>query len=166
MALKIGRLSITPVSVSHDASEPVGFVIEDGDARVAVFTDLGEPNGDVATAIRGARLVVLESNYDETMLQNGPYPIHLKRRIRGPRGHLANHDCARLLSERINADTTDIWLAHLSKNNNRPQVARSTTQVALSMAESSPQITTLSRFGQIATWDSDPMSPPAQATLF
>lgn len=165
-AFTVGDMTITPVTVPHDASEPVGFMIDDGDVRVALFTDLGEPNADVATAICGARLIVLESNYDETMLQNGPYPIHLKRRIRGPLGHLANDACARLLSETVSSDTTDIWLAHLSKNNNSPHAARWTTKAALSTTGNSPEITTLPRFGQIVTWNSDPASRPTQADLF
>ena len=94
LACEIGELCVTPVRVSHDATEPVGFVFEAAGVRVAVFTDLGCVDGDVASAICGAALVVLESNYDEQLLARGSYPAHLKRRIRGPQGHLSNADCA------------------------------------------------------------------------
>lgn len=154
MTFAIGDLAITPMMVSHDAEEPVGFIVEDGIVRVSVFTDLGEPSPDVANALRGSALVVLESNYDEEMLRVGPYPSHLKRRIRGPLGHLANHVCANLIADSIDDRTSAIWLAHLSENNNRPHIARAATEAMIGTRPGSPDVTVLPRFGASVTWDS------------
>lgn len=163
----VGDLEITPLEVSHDAEEPVGFLIANGDCRVAIFTDLGEPNVDVASALNGAALVVLESNYDEGMLRSGRYPEHLKRRIRGPLGHLANHVCADLMARAIDGRTLDVWLAHLSENNNRPQIARAVAEASLVAAALRPNVTTLPRFGETISWDSSTATArPRQTTLF
>jgi phosphoribosyl 1,2-cyclic phosphodiesterase len=160
-------LTVTPITVSHDAEEPVGFLIQEGDVRAAIFTDLGEPNGDVCSALSSAMLVVLESNYDEQMLQSGPYPSHLKRRIRGPLGHLGNHTCADLLANHIGERTADVWLAHLSEKNNRPDIARATTKVGLAICSVCPTVTTVPRFGSSIFWDSSETSErPHQASFF
>ncbi len=154
-AVSIGDLEITPVDVSHDASEPVGFLIRGGDCQVAIFTDLGETNTDVASALIGSSLVVLESNYDEIMLRTGPYPERLKRRIRGPRGHLANDVSAELIARTIDDRTADVWLAHLSDKNNRPDIALTVAATTLQSVGLGPVITTLPRYGDIAVWDSE-----------
>lgn len=166
-SITIGSLSVVPVAVSHDANEPVGFVISDGTARVAIFTDLGEPSSHVADAIRGASLIVLESNYDEVMLSRGPYPMHLKRRIRGPLGHLANDVCASLLVDAVGEQTRDVWLAHLSEQNNHPQIAKRTSEEGLRSGAQRITVSTLPRYGSTLSWDSDEAaSRPRQASLF
>ncbi len=163
----IDSLAVTPIGVSHDAEEPVGFLFQDGNTRVAIFTDLGEPNADVAAAMAGASLVVLESNYDEEMLRCGPYPVHLKRRIRGPLGHLANSACAGLLEQTIDGQTTDVWLAHLSEKNNRPSIARAVTETTLKSSQKSIHVVTLPRYGQTVSWDSEQLiQRPRQSALF
>ncbi|HET7037640.1 MAG TPA: MBL fold metallo-hydrolase [Thermomicrobiaceae bacterium] len=165
LACQIGELRVTPVRVSHDAAEPVGFVFEAGATRVAVFTDLGGVDTDVAAAVAGAALVVLESNYDEQMLARGNYPAHLKRRIRGPHGHLSNADCATFLAAHLSFTTSDVWLAHLSQNNNRPPLARTTTQTSL--GPGGPQVHTLPRHGAPVNWDSsEATTRPRQLNLF
>ena len=165
LACEIGELCVTPVRVSHDATEPVGFVFEAAGVRVAVFTDLGCVDGDVASAICGAALVVLESNYDEQLLARGSYPAHLKRRIRGPQGHLSDADCAGFLAAHLSFETGDVWLAHLSQNNNRPPLARGATQASL--GPGGPQVRTLPRHGASVTWDSsEATARPRQLNLF
>ncbi len=165
--LSIGELEIIPVDVSHDAQEPVGFCVRHGDCQVAIFTDLGEPNTDVASALAGSSLIVLESNYDELMLKIGPYPERLKRRIRGPRGHLANDVSADLIARTIDDQTADVWLAHLSDKNNRPDIARSVAAKRLQASDLRPFITTLPRYGDTAVWDSQAVAlRHRQETLF
>jgi len=165
--LAVGTLQIVPVAVSHDANEPVGFMITDGEVRVAIFTDLGEPSSDVAAAIRGASLIVLESNYDDLMLSRGPYPMPLKRRIRGPLGHLANDVCASLLVDAAGEETRDVWLAHLSEHNNHPKIARETSEAGLRSTRHQIKISTLPRYGSTLSWDSQEAgSRPRQASLF
>ncbi|MDQ4045388.1 MAG: MBL fold metallo-hydrolase, partial [Chloroflexota bacterium] len=87
-------VEVTFVGVSHDASEPCGFIVDACSTRIAVFTDLGIVDDTVLDALRSADIIVLESNYDWEMLRRGGYPAHLKRRIQGPAGHLSNDDCA------------------------------------------------------------------------
>ncbi len=167
LSFSIGSLEITPVAVSHDANEPVGFVITDSATKVAIFTDLGEPSSNISDAIRGASLIVLESNYDEVMLQNGPYPTHLKHRIRGPLGHLANDVCATLLADNVDDRTGDVWLAHLSDKNNLPRIARATSEASLRSSRRQIRISTLPRYGASMTWDSDEVeNRPRQQSLF
>jgi len=152
--LRIGSLAVTPLRVPHDAAEPVGFSIQDGDCAVSVFTDLGEPPPSLAAAIGHAQLVILEANYDTAMLARGRYPEHLKRRIRGPLGHLSNDDCGALLCVCLNGAAQDVWLAHLSENNNRPSLATVTVERHLGGPSSTPRIVALPRHGQDVVWDS------------
>jgi phosphoribosyl 1,2-cyclic phosphodiesterase len=167
VSMRIGEIDVTPVAVSHDAADPVGFVVEHGGVRVSLFTDLGETTVDVCSALSDASLIVLESNYDEQMLRSGPYPAHLKRRIRGPRGHLGNADCGELLAAHMGERTSDVWLAHLSDKNNRPEIARASAEACLGGAATCPTITPVPRFGSSITWDSQQVVVrPRQTSLF
>ncbi len=167
LEFSVGDLRITPLTVSHDAEEPVGFVISDGMIRVSIFTDLGEPSTDVSNAIHGASLVVLESNYDEEMLRVGPYPAHLKRRIRGPLGHLSNAVCADVVAGSIDGRTTEVWLAHISEKNNRPHIAKAATQATVGAGSDAPRVTALPHFGSSIFWDSTTAADrPRQTSLF
>lgn len=130
-AITIGELRVTPVPVSHDANEPFGFMLEAGDETVAIFTDLGVATSDVADCLRDATTAIIESNYCDLMLADSHYPPVIKRRISSPRGHLSNDDCAGLLYAAAGAKTRAIWLAHLSENNNRPDLAVDTVGAAL-----------------------------------
>lgn len=166
-AMRVGEIDVTPIAVSHDAAEPVGFVLEHAATRVALFTDLGEPSTDVCSALAGASLVVLESNYDEQMLKAGPYPAYLKRRIRGPMGHLGNADCAEVLATHLSCRTSDVWLAHLSETNNRPEIARASAEARFGANAARPTITAVPRFGASISWDSEQVvERPRQTSLF
>ncbi len=132
-ALTLAGVRIDPIGVSHDAAEPLGFFIDAGDERIALFTDLGTPQAEVSDAVREATVVVLESNYCETMLRNSPYPAFLKRRIRSQNGHLSNDDCAATLVDALRPSSHTVWLAHLSENNNAPEVAEAAVQEALAV---------------------------------
>ncbi|HEY6007382.1 MAG TPA: MBL fold metallo-hydrolase [Geobacteraceae bacterium] len=116
-------IRIDPFPLTHDACDPVGFLIECRDGRIGIATDLGIVTGLVKDKLQGCRAVVLESNHDEEMLLNGPYPWHLKQRIKSRHGHLSNSQSAALLDAIINPGLAGVFLAHLSEVNNDPAVA-------------------------------------------
>lgn len=139
-------IEIEFVSVSHDAAEPCGFVVDDGRLRVAIFTDLGYASEPVIQAMRDADVIVLESNYDRRMLRSGPYPARLKRRIESPTGHLSNDDCATALVAAATERTRAIWLAHLSDKNNTSDVALASAREAISLAGLATPVGVLGRY--------------------
>lgn len=125
-------LSIDPFPITHDACDPVGFLVESAEGRVGIATDLGVVTALVQQKLLHCRALVVESNHDEEMLQNGPYPWHLKQRIRSRHGHLSNNDTARLLEEVLHPRLEAVFLAHLSEVNNDPGIARRVTADLLS----------------------------------
>lgn len=128
---ELGDLRIRPFPVPHDAAEPVGFVISDRGARVCLATDLGSITMEVVRAFTGCDAVVLESNHDEAMLFEGPYPEFLKRRVAGPNGHLSNGDAAGLLEEIAHGGLRHLVMAHLSRTNNTPGLSLDAAERAL-----------------------------------
>lgn len=125
MRLTIGQIELLAVPVSHDAAEPVAFVATSSCSgmRAAIVTDLGVVTPAVAEAVRGVELLVLESNHDEMMLRNGPYPWHLKRRVASNHGHLSNVAAAHLIAAAAHRGLQGVVLAHLSETNNTPRIA-------------------------------------------
>lgn len=116
-------LTIDPVTVPHDAREPVQFRVQGGERTLGVLTDLGHPTAHVAEAFAGCDALVLECNHDVRLLADGPYPPRLKRRVGGDWGHLANAQAAALLP-RLGLDRLQrIVCSHLSEHNNRPELA-------------------------------------------
>lgn len=128
---KILNFEITAFEVPHDGSDNMGFSIEYGGQRFVVATDLGDVTERAAYYISGANYLMIESNYDLNMLRFGKYPEYLKARIMGCNGHLDNRRTAAFLSEIINPGLTHIFLCHLSKDNNTPQIALKTVREAL-----------------------------------
>lgn len=124
-AFAIGDMSIEPFPVPHDAREPAQFVFGDGRLRLGVLTDVGDITPHVEAMLSGCDGLVLECNHDREMLRTGTYPAALKRRIAGRFGHLDNDSAARLLGRLDNRRLQHIIAAHLSEENNRPQLARS-----------------------------------------
>ncbi len=120
--INIGSLSVTPFSKLHDACDPCSFVVSSGKLRVGVFTDIGSACKNVISHFQKCHAVFLEANYDETMLDEGNYPYHLKRRIKGGLGHLSNKQALDLFLNHKPAYMSHLFLSHLSKNNNRPQL--------------------------------------------
>lgn len=145
---------VKPFRTSHDAAESCGYVIETPDGRkISVATDLGVMTSTVHNAICGSDLVLLESNHDIRMLENGPYPYPLKKRILGEKGHLSNDSCADEAVKLIESGTTRLILGHLSKENNFPELAYQTTYASLTCAgakEDSDYILKIAK----PTWDS------------
>jgi phosphoribosyl 1,2-cyclic phosphodiesterase len=130
-AFDLGDLLFQPFTLSHDAADPVNFVVEGGDARLGVATDLGVVTQLVYQRLRGADLVVMETNHDRDMLMNGSYSWDLKRRIGGNRGHLSNGKAAEALSSLAEEGLRQALLAHLSDENNRPDLAEGTCRAEL-----------------------------------
>jgi phosphoribosyl 1,2-cyclic phosphodiesterase len=134
-AWTVGDITVTPCRVSHDAAATYGFVVEADGCSLALFTDLGGASDTVRSAVGGADLIVIEANYDGAMLDAGSYPWFLKARIKGRGGHLSNADCGDLLARAFTHDRPrDVWLAHLSANNNAPETAVRTVSGALRAA--------------------------------
>ncbi|KPK18081.1 MAG: MBL fold metallo-hydrolase [Betaproteobacteria bacterium SG8_41] len=130
-AFAIGDIEVQPYPVPHDAREPVQFVLGDGAVRLGVLTDIGAPTLHVAQMLSGLEALVLESNHDRAMLEGGPYPPVLRDRIGGQFGHLENADAARLLGELDRTRLQHVIAAHLSKQNNTPELARAALAGAL-----------------------------------
>jgi phosphoribosyl 1,2-cyclic phosphodiesterase len=130
-AFGVGDLQIEAFSVSHDAVDPVGFVISHEGVRVVVATDIGRLDPWVIERLKGAHFIILEANHDSEMLQNGPYPNYLKTRIAGPAGHLANQEAAKAIVHSYTSDLKGIMLAHLSRFNNTPEIAVKTVSEIL-----------------------------------
>ncbi len=109
--------------IPHDACDPVGYRITDGTTTVAVATDLGHITPILEDNLAGASVVLLESNYDPQMLKTGPYTAELKKRIQGDLGHLSNENAGILSEKLVKCGTRRIMLGHLSKENNKPEIA-------------------------------------------
>ena len=128
----VGDIEVTPFFVPHDAYEPVQYVFSDGASRLGVLTDTGSITTHIRESLSGCDALVLECNHDLDMLMNGAYPISLKRRVAGKFGHLDNLTAASLLSAIDCSRLKHILAAHLSKQNNLPELAKSALAAALS----------------------------------
>ena len=126
----IGALTIAPTPLPHDAAQ-VAIVVEGGGKRAAIVTDLGEVPPGLPAHLARCDVVLIESNHDLDLLQNGPYPAFLKRRITSARGHLSNAQAHALLRV-LPSETHTVVLMHLSKSNNRPDLALDSARDALS----------------------------------
>lgn len=118
---------VDPFPVTHDCSDPVGFVIESKEGRFGSATDLGVVTRLVRDKLKGCRALHLESNHDPEMLLNGPYPWHLKQRIKSRHGHLSNQETLELLHDLAHAGLEALVMAHLSEVNNHPSKVAETT---------------------------------------
>jgi phosphoribosyl 1,2-cyclic phosphodiesterase len=125
--LTFGDVAVHAIPTPHDGADGAAFVVESGQKRLGIMTDLGHVFKDLIPLVSSLDAVFLESNYDPVMLAEGPYPAYLKQRIKGPRGHLSNLEAAELLLRATEAKRLK-WacLAHLSEQNNNPDVALST----------------------------------------
>ncbi len=135
-SLTIDGMEVIPFTVPHDAREPVQFVLSDGAARLGVLTDIGSPTAHVEQTLSGCDALVLECNYDLEMLWSGAYPRWLKERIAGPFGHLDNGQSERLLGALDCSRLKHVICAHLSQQNNRPELARAALARAMGCEES------------------------------
>jgi len=130
-ALALDALEVRPFTVPHDAREPVQFVFSDGASRLGVLTDIGASTAHVEAMLSGCHALVLECNHDPALLWGGSYPKWLKERIAGPFGHLDNGAAERLLGALDRTRLQHVVCAHLSEQNNRPELARAALARAL-----------------------------------
>jgi phosphoribosyl 1,2-cyclic phosphodiesterase len=126
--LRFRDFHITPFEVPHDGNDNVGYFIECDGKCFCFITDLGHITDTVASYITRAHYLVIEANYDEEMLAHGPYPQYLKDRITGPNGHLSNKATAKFLAGNLTEELRYIWLCHLSRENNHPELAYKTVE--------------------------------------
>ncbi len=117
-------VTILPLKLSHDADDTVGFVLTSTHSRAGFLTDLGVWTQTLASHFEDLDLLVLETNHDPTMLETGPYPHMLKRRIAGARGHLSNHQAQNFARQIKTRHMKHLVCAHLSETNNTPELAR------------------------------------------
>lgn len=129
--ISVENFSITAFEVPHDGTDNVGYCINIGDKTFSFLTDLGHITPTAAKYIVKANYLIIESNYDEEMLKMGSYPAYLKQRIAGANGHMSNRETAEFLAENINEGLKYIWLCHLSKDNNHPELAYKTIEMHL-----------------------------------
>jgi phosphoribosyl 1,2-cyclic phosphodiesterase len=122
-AFAIGGLTLYPFAVPHDAVDTVGYVLEGEQERIGYATDLGHAPDGARQALRDCDLLMLESNHDVAMLQTGPYPAIVKQRVLSRHGHLDNEAAAELAGAVVSERTRLVVLAHLSRTNNRPDLA-------------------------------------------
>jgi phosphoribosyl 1,2-cyclic phosphodiesterase len=127
---RIDDLQINPLPTSHHAVKPTAFSFSFDGKKCLVATDLGKVTPEIQVELEESDLAMLEANHDIDMLINGSYPPFLKTLIKGERGHLSNNDCAEALSKG-HTDGRKVFLAHISKNNNRPEIARKTVAASL-----------------------------------
>jgi phosphoribosyl 1,2-cyclic phosphodiesterase len=117
-------ITIDPFQTTHDAVDPLGFIIESVEGRYGHATDFGIVTRLVTEKLRKCRAVVIEANHDEEMLMNGPYPWHLKQRIKSRHGHISNTESVGLLESLLHDGLEGVFLAHLSEVNNDPELPR------------------------------------------
>ena len=129
-SFRVGSLQVRAFHTPHDTDESVGYRVE-GEGCFAMATDMGHVSQEVVEGLLGADIALIESNHDLEMLRNGGYPFYLKRRILSARGHLSNADCALLARQLAESGTGAIALGHLSRENNRPELALRETAAAL-----------------------------------
>jgi phosphoribosyl 1,2-cyclic phosphodiesterase len=130
----IGDITVDPVSISHDANDPVAYILSDGQKKVGVLTDLGTYDDNIVEHAKDLNALLLEANHDLNMLECGPYPYNLKMRIMSDRGHLSNEMSGQLLSRLLNDNMEQIFLGHLSKENNYPDIALATVSQEITLS--------------------------------
>ncbi len=132
----LGDMDILPFAISHDANEPSGYRIEKEDKSVAIATDLGVYTDYTVEHLKNLDAILLEANHDIHMLEVGPYPYYLKKRVAGNRGHLSNELSGRLLCDILHDNLQCVMLGHLSKENNYAELAYETVKLEVTMGQS------------------------------
>ncbi|MDB6019949.1 MAG: Beta-lactamase domain protein [Pedosphaera sp.] len=122
-SFEVGDISVDTFSIPHDASDPVGFLLRTSAGNIGFLTDLGHATKLALERVRAANILVLETNHDLKMLQDSGRPWSLKQRIAGRHGHLSNTDAADAAQEIMSADLRHLYLGHLSRECNRPELA-------------------------------------------
>ncbi len=131
----IGDITVSPISISHDAAQPTAYRVRQGRKAMAVMTDLGRFDSYIIENLQNVDLILLEANHDVHMLEAGTYPYYLKQRILGERGHLSNELSGQLLSQVLHDNLKTVILGHLSKENNYEQLAYETVRLEIDLAD-------------------------------
>jgi phosphoribosyl 1,2-cyclic phosphodiesterase len=134
------ELCVTPVALPHDAVPTLAFKLEHAGRRAVILTDMGQPRAEVARALAGAHVLVLEFNHDVERLEAGPYPPALKRRILGNAGHLSNQQAATMLRWLASEHLHTLVLAHLSETNNTRALALEAAHATLAELGLAPRV--------------------------
>lgn len=142
---------VSSARVPHDAADPVALRLETSEGSVGYAMDLGQAPAAVASLLEGCEILIVETNHDVEMLERGPYPEELKDRLRGPRGHLSNEEAAALIAGAVNGRTRSLILAHLSRTNNRADLAMLAAHRALGSGAESIKMTVAEQ-GPSARW--------------
>lgn len=129
---QVAEFNISSFFVSHDATESLGYTIKYGNKKITIVTDLGYICEQASPHIKQANYLVIEANFDMEMLNNSAYPDFLRKRIHGEKGHLCNDETATFLAQHYQPHLKRIYLCHLSKQNNTPEIAYNTVKKALS----------------------------------
>ena len=132
---QIGELTVHPVSISHDAADPVAYIMKTDRQKIGVITDLGTYDDALVDKLQNLDILLLEANHDVRMLQTGSYPYPLKKRILGDRGHLSNVLSGQLLGRLLHDRFGSVVLGHLSQENNFAELAYETVRLEVSMGE-------------------------------
>ena len=127
----IGGIKIMALGVSHDSTDCLSYVIDFCGQRFMLVTDCGSPREELEEYMKTTNHLVIEANHDEQMLLNGPYPTYLKQRILSPTGHQSNATCAEVLERVYHEGLKNVWLCHLSPENNTPECAYNTVEEKL-----------------------------------
>ena len=149
----IGDIAVAAFTIPHDAADPVGFTFRAEGVKVGFVTDLGYIPASVCDNLRRCDLLVMESNHDLEMLRGGPYPWSVKQRVMSRVGHLSNEALAEFFANDYDAEAAYVVLAHLSEQNNHPEIARAAAEKALA-----PRRNLLRNRVMLAT-QSEPMEP-------
>ena len=131
----LGDIAVHPFSISHDANQPCGYRMDSGGKSVAVATDLGTYDDYIVGKLKNLDAVLLEANHDIHMLEVGPYPYPLKRRVMGEKGHLSNELSGRLLCDILHDNLKHVMLGHLSKENNYAELAYETVKLEVTFGD-------------------------------
>ena len=123
------------MKISHDAKEPVAYRVYNEGKKVGVITDLGTYDDYTLGCLQGMDVILAEANHDIRMLEVGPYPYPLKKRILGNKGHLSNDNCGRMLSQLLNDNIKHLFLGHLSQENNLPELAYETVRLEIEASD-------------------------------
>lgn len=163
--VKIGNLSVTAFPKNHDARDPQSFVVRYKDLCVGVFTDIGAPCEHVVEHFKCCHAIFLEANYDKEMLFNGNYPAYLKHRIHSEKGHLSNEQALELFCSHKPSFMTHIFLSHISKENNKPELV----QDLFKKHAGDVEVVLTSRLGEIPVYEingSRHKQPEQQSIVF
>jgi phosphoribosyl 1,2-cyclic phosphodiesterase len=149
----VNDLTVRPFAVTHDSLAPVGFTLSGELGKIGVATDLGIVTRLVTDCLQDCRVVVLETNHDEEMLRDGPYPWKLKQRVRSSHGHLSNNSGSALLRDLVWTGLETVFLGHLSETNNRPELAVEAAMRALNGQSTCAPKLLIGRQDKPVVWD-------------